>query len=104
MICLGLQVPLINDSMKTKKLTKRDKIRKLNKSDVYSELLKHPRWQKKRLKIFERDRWRCTSCGATTKMLNVHHLKYTKRTPWLEPNNNLITLCEFCHKKKHGKK
>lgn len=65
----------------------------------YSEKLKDPRWQKKRLEIFERDEWHCRSCydGETT--LHVHHLNYDRDAdPWDYENDNFITLCENCHK------
>lgn len=44
----------------------------------YSEKLKHPLWQKKRLEIMQRDDFMCQSCGENDKTLNVHHLKYLK--------------------------
>lgn len=69
----------------------------------YGTLLQHPKWQKKRLKIFERDKWRCKKCGSTEKTLHLHHLKYTADLPWLEPSHNLQTLCGDCHKKVHKK-
>lgn len=40
----------------------------------YAEKLRDPRWQKKRLKIFERDGWACQDCRSTTNTLNLHHL------------------------------
>ena len=65
----------------------------------YSEKLKDPRWQKKRLEIFERDNWACFDCGDETATLHVHHLEYIKeKNPWDYNNEFLITLCENCHK------
>jgi 5-methylcytosine-specific restriction endonuclease McrA len=67
----------------------------------YSEKLKDPRWQKKRLEIFERDGWKCTGCGSTKKTLHVHHLFYFKdREPWEINSGFLITLCDDCHNPK----
>jgi len=64
----------------------------------YSELLKHPKWQKRRLEIFERDNFTCQKCGATEETLHIHHLKYLKNAlPWESPSEDLITLCEICH-------
>lgn len=66
----------------------------------YSEYLKDPRWQKKRLEIFERDEWECRGCFDTTKTLHVHHTHYEKGLkPWEYENYSLITLCEDCHKR-----
>ena len=62
----------------------------------YSEKLKDPRWQKKRLEILERDEWACKRCGNNKKTLHVHHKKYHKE-PWDAKNNDLETLCEDCH-------
>ena len=64
----------------------------------YSELLKHPKWQKKRLKILERDKFQCRSCEQTDKTLHVHHLYYDyKLKPWEYEDEDLMTLCEYCH-------
>lgn len=62
----------------------------------YSEKLKDPRWQKKRLLIFERDTWACRCCGDKESTLNIHHTKYIG-DPWDCPDEHLITLCEDCH-------
>jgi len=65
---------------------------------TYLEKLKDPRWQKKRLKILERDGWTCKYCGSTHKTLHVHHLFYTKNPdPWEIDPGFLLTLCEDCH-------
>lgn len=64
----------------------------------YSEKLKDPRWQKKRLNIFERDKWNCQLCHDKESTLHVHHRYYEKgHEPWDYPDMALITLCEFCH-------
>lgn len=63
----------------------------------YSELLKDPRWQRKRLLVFERDNWTCQSCLDTNSTLHVHHTKYIGEFPWDCPDDYLITLCEKCH-------
>lgn len=66
----------------------------------YSEKLKDPRWQKKRLEIMSRDDFKCKWCFNDEKTLNVHHLKY-HGDPWETPNDMLITLCEDCHQEDH---
>lgn len=70
---------------------------------TYSEKLKDPRWQKKRLKVFERDGWKCVRCGSSKNELNVHHLTY-RRNPWDSPMRDLMTLCKDCHSLKHRTK
>jgi hypothetical protein len=68
------------------------------KKNEYYEKLKDPRWQKKRLEIFQRDDFTCQRCYSTENTLNVHHLYYIPdREPWDYPNDILITLCQECH-------
>ena len=69
----------------------------------YSEKLKDPRWQKKRLEILERDGWKCMSCGEKETTLHVHHIFYFPgKEPWEINNGFLITFCEHCHSNKSG--
>lgn len=68
----------------------------------YKELLRHPKWQRRRLEIMERDDWKCLYCDAEDKPLNVHHKRYvTGRKPWEYPDHDLITLCDDCHGEVH---
>lgn len=67
----------------------------------YLQLLKDPRWQKKRLQILQRDKFTCQHCGNTEKQLHVHHFRYSN-VPWDDLENEdkyLITLCIDCHEK-----
>lgn len=82
--------------------TQPKKVDRLSKEE-YHKALKHPKWQKKRLRVFQRDNWRCTKCRDTETELHVHHLKYTKKYPWNEPMINLTTLCSNCHRKVHNR-
>lgn len=69
----------------------------------YSEKLKDPRWQRKRLEIFNRDDWTCTKCHSKDVTLMVHHLEYRESCePWDYPNECLTTYCEDCHKIDHN--
>jgi hypothetical protein len=68
----------------------------------YSELLKDPRWQKKRLKVLEYAQWRCQFCGSKDRTLHVHHSYYTRgKMPWQYPEGSLVALCDSCHEKLH---
>lgn len=72
------------------------------KQDNYSEQLKDPRWQKKRLEILQRDDFTCQICGHKDKTLHVHHVYYKKGLkPWEYKDSSLITLCEDCHHEEH---
>lgn len=64
----------------------------------YSELLKDPRWQKRRLSVLESAGWKCSDCGATDRTLHVHHTHYVRgRKPWEYDDHDLMCLCEDCH-------
>jgi hypothetical protein len=80
-------------------VTKNGVIYKMPNDDrSYSELLKDPRWQRKRLEILELDRWQCRHCESKKNTLHVHHLYYIKgKMPWEYDNSALITYCEECH-------
>ena len=68
----------------------------------YSEKLKDPRWQKRRLEIFNRDNWTCVSCNRKDLSLHVHHIKYIPGLePWDYCPSHLVTYCEFCHNTEH---
>lgn len=70
---------------------------------TYAEQLKDPRWQRKRLRVLERDGWTCQNCGDTEKTLNVHHLVYRPNTPpWKYSDDELVTTCEDCHSDDHA--
>jgi hypothetical protein len=69
----------------------------------YSEMLKDPRWQKRRLEILNRDKWSCQICGDDKKTLHVHHRRYLSgREPWDIPDELLVTLCFECHEGEEG--
>lgn len=66
----------------------------------YSELLRHPFWQRRRLEIFNRDNFTCRKCLDKESNLQIHHLYYiATHKPWDYPDEALITLCELCHTK-----
>lgn len=66
----------------------------------YWELLKDPRWQRKRLEVLQIHEWACEECGATDKTLHVHHTYYERGlAPWEYPIESLHALCEDCHRK-----
>lgn len=64
---------------------------------TYSEKLKDPRWQKKRLEIMQRDNFTCKLCGDTKETLHIHHSRY-KGTPWQADDEHLHTICATCHR------
>lgn len=54
---------------------------------------------KKRHQVFRRDGYKCQDCGSNLRLI-AHHLCLRKKggTDSIE---NLITLCDSCHKKRH---
>lgn len=58
------------------------------------------RWQVLRLKIMERDEWRCVKCGDFRR-LEVDHIEPVRTHPELSfEASNLQTLCRVCHSEK----
>ena len=68
----------------------------------YAKSLRDPRWQKKRLRILERDQWTCRDTHKTDEELHVHHCWYAKGGPWETPDEYLITLTKEAHKKRQN--
>ena len=66
----------------------------------YAEKLKNPKWQKKRLQVFNRDKFTCVLCGDKETELHVNHLKYSGE-PHEAKLSDLQTLCKYCHKLYH---
>lgn len=67
---------------------------------TYSEKLKDPRWQRKRLEILQRDSFTCCLCSDQSTELHVHHKRYERNTaPWDYEDSNYSTLCKVCHEK-----
>lgn len=71
---------------------------------TYDEQLKDPRWLIKAEKIKKRDNYSCQLC-MKGKDLQAHHKTYLPGLmAWEYDDHYLITLCDGCHNKQHGKK
>lgn len=69
----------------------------------YWQLLRDPRWQRKRLEIMQRADFECEYCGTADQTLNVHHKVYRKGAPpWDYPSDQLVCICECCHEEEHA--
>lgn len=65
---------------------------------TYSEKLKDPRWQKKRLEILQRFNFTCGFCDSKEKTLHIHHGYYKRGfMPWEYPDEAYHCLCFECH-------
>lgn len=70
----------------------------------YKEQINDPRWGERSREIMKRDNFTCQLCGKTNVKLNVHHIRYIKgKDYWDYPDELLMTVCEVCHQKIHGK-
>jgi len=67
--------------------------------EEFLQRYRDPRWQRIRLRIMERDDWKCRKCGATDNSLQVHHKKYEGAMPWETSDRYLVTLCDRCHER-----
>ena len=76
---------------------------------LISEKVKHWGYQKgfnygyssRRSAILHRDNYTCQCCGKKNCRLEVHHIKF-KSNGGTDDEENLITLCEDCHKGIHA--
>lgn len=70
----------------------------MSKKIDYAKQYQHPKWQKKRLEILEREDYTCQDCGDTEIQLHIHHGHYSKgHEVWDYDNETLWCLCEPCH-------
>jgi 5-methylcytosine-specific restriction endonuclease McrA len=58
------------------------------------------RYSQLRRKVLNRDGWRCQACGSASK-LQIHHLQFRSALGH-HAMDNLITLCDDCHKDLHA--
>lgn len=74
----------------------------MNTAVKYTDHLKSPLWQKKRLEILEKAGWRCELCRKQEETLHVHHLVYKSgHLPWEYSDEELVSLCGGCHGSVH---
>lgn len=56
-------------------------------------------YRKLHQQLLERDGWRCQLCGSLSG-LEVHHMQRRSQSGD-DSEDNLITLCSYCHKAVH---
>jgi 5-methylcytosine-specific restriction endonuclease McrA len=59
-------------------------------------------YERLRLKVLERDGWKCQQCGSR-EQLHVHHIVHRSQCG-ADCEENLITLCSDCHKAAHSRR
>lgn len=71
----------------------------------YAEDLKHPKWQERRLRVFQRAGFLCERCANDQLQLHAHHKVYIRgQRLWDYPDDLLECLCEACHARAHKDK
>jgi len=71
---------------------------------TYSDKLKHPLWQKKRLEILRIADFQCEDCGRRDQELQVHHCAYISGlNPWEYDSALLMCICDSCHARRQSK-
>ena len=76
---------------------------KLSPVQLKRKVYNSARWRSLRLKIFERDDWRCIKCKAPGRLECDHIIPMHKGGAiWLQ--SNLRTLCRSCHIESHKSK
>ena len=66
----------------------------------YQDYLKSEQWQQLRLKVLQRDGFRCQCCLAA-RAPEVHHKTYSNARR--EIAFELVSLCRDCHRRLHGR-
>ena len=74
--------------------------------EEYERLLMSDYWKGYSYSLIKERNFTCEDCGRQfyneRNKLQVHHLVYRDANPWSYKPEELIVLCEECHKKRHG--
>ena len=74
--------------------------------EEYEQLLKSDYWKGYSFSLIKERDFTCADCGRRfyneRNKLQVHHLVYRDANPWSYRPEELVVLCEDCHKKRHG--
>ena len=63
----------------------------------YNEQLNNQKWKERKLKIKQRDGFKCRVCNSNLS-LDVHHLYYIpKLKAWEYEDEGLVTICNLHH-------
>ncbi len=74
--------------------------------EEYNRLLQSDYWKGFSYSLIKERNFTCEDCGRSfpnqRNMLEVHHLVYRDIYPWSYKPEEMVVLCEECHKKRHG--
>jgi HNH endonuclease len=77
-----------------------ERVLSLRRWGSYHEYLSSWVWRSKRERIKRRDKGACALCNSRVE-LQVHHREYPEHYGF-EPDDDLVTLCRYCHTRYHG--
>lgn len=74
--------------------------------EEYERLLKSDYWRGYSYSLIKERNFTCEDCGRQflneRNKLQVHHLVYRDTNPWSYNPDEVVVLCEECHKRRHG--
>lgn len=74
--------------------------------EEYEKLLQSDYWKGFSFSLIKERNFTCEDCGRRfynqRNKLQVHHLVYRDINPWSYKPEEMVVLCEECHKKRHG--
>jgi|GEM_PF-2195909 len=74
--------------------------------EEYEKLLQSDYWKGFSYSLIKERNFTCEDCGQRfynqRNKLQVHHLVYRDINPWSYKPEEMVVLCEECHKKRHG--
>ena len=74
--------------------------------EEYERLLQSDYWKGYSYSLIKERNFTCEDCGRSfpneRNKLQIHHLVYRDANPWSYKPEELIVLCEDCHRKRHG--
>ena len=74
--------------------------------EEYHKLLQSDYWKGFSYSIIKERNFTCEDCGAyypnQRNKFQVHHLVYRDVAPWSYKPEEMVVLCEDCHRKRHG--
>ena len=74
--------------------------------EEYEKLLNSEYWKGFSYSLIKERNFTCEDCGrqfyGERNKLQVHHLVYRDVNPWSYKPEEMLVLCEECHKKRHG--
>ena len=74
--------------------------------EEYEKLLQSDYWKGFSYSLIKERNFTCEDCGRRfynqRNKLQVHHLVYRDINPWSYKPEEMLVLCEDCHKKRHG--